>query len=55
MVQNDRKGKKKKKWGPVLAERKSSGIVIDGRTSLEKAQDNKKKSDMVEGRGKVRA
>jgi hypothetical protein len=29
----------KSKWGPVLAERRSTRIRNDGRTSLEKAQE----------------
>jgi hypothetical protein len=32
----------KTKWGPVLAERRSTRIRNDGRTSLEKAQEQKK-------------
>jgi hypothetical protein len=28
---------KKSKWGPILAGRRSTSIVNDGRTSLEKA------------------
>jgi hypothetical protein len=37
---------KRSKWGPVLAERKSTIIQNDGRTSLEKAKDNKKKRSL---------
>jgi hypothetical protein len=36
-------GGKKPKWGPVMAGRRRSRIMNDGRTPLEKAKDNKKK------------
>jgi hypothetical protein len=39
---------KRNKWGPVVAERRSLRIQNDGRTSLEKAKDNKKKEDLEE-------
>jgi hypothetical protein len=39
---------KRNKWGPVIAERRSLRIQNDGRTSLEKAKDNKKKEDLEE-------
>jgi hypothetical protein len=38
-------GPKKNKWGPVVLER-STRIRNDGRTSLEKAKENKKKEDL---------
>jgi hypothetical protein len=38
---------KRAKWGPVQADR-STRIQNDGRTSLEKAKDNKKKGDLEE-------
>jgi hypothetical protein len=34
---------KKSKWCPVKGERRSTRISNDGRTSMEKAKDNKKK------------
>jgi hypothetical protein len=37
---------KKAKWGPVIPERRSTRIRNDGRTSLEKAKDNKKNEDV---------
>jgi hypothetical protein len=42
------KGSKKSKWGPVQAERRSSRIQSDGRSSLEKAKSNKRKGDLEE-------
>jgi hypothetical protein len=39
---------KRSKWGPVLAERRSLRIQNDGRISLKKAKDNKKKEDLEE-------
>jgi hypothetical protein len=35
-------GSKKNKWGTVIAERRSTRIRNDGRTSLEKAKDQKR-------------
>jgi hypothetical protein len=35
-----REGGRKTKWGPVVAERKSNMISNDGRTFMEKAQEN---------------
>jgi hypothetical protein len=56
----DRKGRKKpseggkrSKWGHVVPER-SSRIANDGRTSLEKAKENKKKEDLEENYAKCR-
>jgi hypothetical protein len=43
----DEKGSRKK-WGPIYPERKSTRIQDDGRTMMEKAQDNKRRDD-VEG------
>jgi hypothetical protein len=39
---NKKIGNRKKKWGPILAERRSTRIRNDGRTSMEKAKDKKK-------------
>jgi hypothetical protein len=39
---------KRNKWGPVQVERRSTRFKNDGRTSLEKAQENKKKMDLEE-------
>jgi hypothetical protein len=54
-VEDKKRGKKKAgaegkraKWGPVQAERRSTRIQNDGRTSLEKTTTNKKKGDLEE-------
>jgi hypothetical protein len=39
-------GRKKSRWGPMVAERRSIMIQNDGRTSLEKAQGNKMKDGL---------
>jgi hypothetical protein len=39
---------KRIKWGSVLPERRSTRIMNDGITSLEKAKENKKKGDLEE-------
>jgi uncharacterized protein YgiB involved in biofilm formation len=39
-------GDKKSKWGPVVAGRRSSRIMNDGRSTLEKAQEIRKKVDL---------
>jgi hypothetical protein len=44
-VKKERGVRKTSKWGPILPERRSTMIVNDGRSSLEKANDNKKKED----------
>jgi hypothetical protein len=48
--QEEKKGelgeKKKGKWGPVVAERRSNRIRNNGRSFLEKAQENKKREDL---------
>jgi hypothetical protein len=48
---------KKPKWGPIFAERRSTRVKHDGRTSLEKAKDNKKKDevDMNYNKGKKKS
>jgi hypothetical protein len=39
---------KKSGWGPIFVERRSTRIREDGRTTMEKAKDNKKKEDLEE-------
>jgi hypothetical protein len=50
----DKAETKRSKWDSVLAKRKSSRIRNDGRTIMEKAQENKKKEDLEDNykRGK---
>nr|CAB3457118.1 unnamed protein product [Digitaria exilis] len=43
--------KANKKWGPIQAEKKSSRVVNDGRTALEKAQNLKRKVNLEDNQG----
>jgi hypothetical protein len=45
-------GGKRSTWGPVVPKPRSSRIANDGRTSLEKAKENKKKEDLEENYAK---
>lgn len=40
-----------KKWGPIQAEKKSSRVVDDGRTAMEKAQNLKRKVNLEDNPG----
>jgi hypothetical protein len=48
LSQDAKTGAKRGAWGPVKAKRRSTRIRNDGRTSLEKAQDQKKREDLEE-------
>jgi hypothetical protein len=49
-VQHNKK-QEKKKWSPVLVEKRPSRVQKDGRTILEKAQDRKKQINLEETKG----